>query len=65
MNQIDLKRIVEDLVGLEEVTASQEVDIVDDQDNDPKKTSVTFDDVDRESIKYIKNDKHDSSRAAQ
>ena len=29
----DLKRLAEDLVGLEEITASQEVDIVDDQDN--------------------------------
>ena len=33
VDQIDLKRIAEDLVGLEEITASQEVDLVDDQDN--------------------------------
>ena len=32
VNRIDLKQIIEELVGLEEIPASQEVDKVDDQD---------------------------------
>ena len=90
LDKIDLRKIVENLVGLEEITVSQEVDIVDDQDkewivdrskpemefddeqqqsyeqeltnmrvlewlnemtSDPKQTSVTIQDVDRESMK--------------
>ena len=34
VNRIDLKRIVKELVDLEKLTASQEVDINDDQDNE-------------------------------
>ena len=33
--------------------------------SDPKETSVTIQDVDGESMKYSKNDKHDPSWAAQ
>ena len=48
MNKTDLQRIAEDLVGLEEITASQELDIVDDQDNewlvDRSKVEVEIDD---------------------
>ena len=93
VDRIDLKKIVEELVGLEEITVSQDIDIVDDHNEewvddrskpevefddeqqqsyeqdftnlrvlewlnemtlDPKETSVTIQDVDRESIKYIK-----------
>ena len=32
VNRIDLKQIMEELVGPEEIPASQDVDIVDDQD---------------------------------
>ena len=43
-----MKRIAEDLVGLEEITTSQEVDIVDDQDNewsdDRSKSEMEYDD---------------------
>ena len=98
VNRIDLKKIGEDLVGLEEKTVSQDIVIFDDQGkkwiddrsktevefddeqqqsyeqdltnlfasewlnemtSDPKKTSVTIQYVDRESRKYIKNDKND------
>ena len=93
VDRIDLKKIVEEVVGLEEITVSQYIDIVDDQDeewvddrptpevefddeqqqsyeqdltnlhildwvkemtSDPNETSVTIQDVDRESLKYIK-----------
>ena len=89
-DRIDLKKIGEEVVGLEEITVSQDFDIVDDHDDewiddrskpevefddeqhqsyeqdltnlrvlewlnemtsDPKQTSVTIQDVDRESIK--------------
>ena len=99
---IDLKKIVEEVVGLEEITVSQ--DIVDDHDDewvddrsksevefddeqqqsyeqdltnlrvlewlnemtsDPEGTSVTIQDVDRESMKYIKTERDDLSWAAQ
>ena len=92
MDRIDLKKTVEELVGLEKIPASQDIDIVYDQDevwvddrskleiefddeqqksyeqeltnlrvlkwlneiiSDPKETSVTIQDLDRESIKYI------------
>ena len=98
VDRIDLKKIGEDLVGLEEKTVSQDIVIFDDQGkkwiddrsktevefddeqqqsyeqdltnlfasewlnemtSDPKKTSVTIQYVDRESRKYIKNDKND------
>ena len=104
VDRIDLKKIVEELVGLEEIPASQDIDIVDDQDknwiddrskpemefddeqqqsyeqeltslrvlewltvmtSDSKETSVTFQDVDHESKKYMKNVKDDHSWAAQ
>ena len=93
VDRIDMKKIVEEVVGLEELTVSQYIDIVDDHDeervddrpkpelefddeqqqsyeqdltnlrvldwlnemtSDPKETSVTIQDVDRQSIKYIK-----------
>ena len=101
---IDLKKIGEELVGLEEITVSQDIDIVDDNDDewvddrskpevefddeqqqsyeqdltnlrvlewlnemtsDPKETGVTIQDVDRESIKYMKTEREDPSWAAQ
>ena len=104
VDKIDLKKIAEEVVGLEGTTVSQDIDIVDDQDkdwievrskpevefddeqqqpygqeltnlrvlewlkemtSDPKETSVTIQDVDRESMKYIKNEKEDPSWAAQ
>ena len=104
VDRIDIKNIVADLLGLEEMPVSQDIDIVVDQDkewiddryklelefddeqhqsyeqevtklrilewlneltSDPKETNVTIQDVDRESKKYIKNDKDDPSCAAQ
>ena len=104
VDRIDLKKIVEEVVGLEEITVSQDIDIVDDHDDecfddrskpevefddeqqqsygqdltnlrvlewlnemtsDPEGTSVTIQDVDRESMKYIKTDRDDPSWAAQ
>ena len=48
MDRIDLKKNVDDLVGLEELTVSQELDNVDDQDKewigDQTKPGVEFDD---------------------
>ena len=102
--RIDLKKIVEEMVGLESLTVSQDIDIVNDHDHewiedrskaevefdeeqsesygddltnlrvlewlnemtsDPKQTSVTIQDVDRESAKYIKTERDDPSWAAQ
>ena len=34
VDRIDLKKIVEDLLGLEEIPVSQHIDIVDDQDKE-------------------------------
>ena len=104
VDRIDLKKIVEEVVGLEEITVSQDIDIVDDHNDewvddwskpevefddeqqqsneqeltnlrvlewlnemtsDPKETSVTIQDVDRESMKYIKTERDDPSWAAQ
>ena len=104
MDRIDLKKIVEEVVGLEEITVSQDIDIVDDHDDewvddwskpevefddeqqqsyeqdltnlrvlewlnemtsDPEETSVTIQEVDRESIKYMKTEGDDPSWAAQ
>ena len=101
---IDLKNIVEEVVGLEDITVSQDIDIVDDHDEEwiedrsksevefhdeqqqsyeqdltnlrvydwlnemtsvPKETSVTIQDVDRESLKYRKNEREDPSWTAQ
>ena len=100
VDRIDLKKIVEEVVGLEEITVSQDIDIVDDHDDewvddrskpeeeindeqqqsyeqdltnllaleslnemtsDPKETSVTIQDVDRESIKYMKTERDEPS----
>ena len=48
LNRTDLKKIVEELVGLEETTLSQDIDIVDDRDeewiDDRSKPEVEFDD---------------------
>ena len=44
---MDLKKIVEELVGLEEITVSQDIEIVDDRDeewiDDRSKPEVEFD----------------------
>ena len=100
----DIKKIGKEVVGLEEITVSKDIDIVDDHDDewvddrsrpevefhdeqqqsyeqdltnlrvlewlnemtsDPVETSVTVQDVDRESMKYRKNDREDPSWAAQ
>ena len=104
VGRIDLKKIGEEVVGLEEITVSQDIDKVDDHDDewvddrskpevefddeqqqsyeqdltnlrvlewlnemtsDPKETSVTIQNVDRESIKYMKTEREDPSWAAQ
>ena len=96
MDRMDLKKIVEEFVGLEEITVSQNIVIVDDRSkpevefddeqqqsyeqdltnlrvlewlnemtSDPKETSVTIQDVDREGMKYIKTERDDPSWAAQ
>ena len=104
VDSIDLKKIVEEVVGLEETTVSQDIDIVDDHDNewvddwskpevefddelqqsyeqdltnlrvlewlnemtsDPEETSVMIQEVHRESIKFMKTERNDSSWAAQ
>ena len=104
VDRIDLKKIVEEVVGLEEITVSQDIDIVDDHDDkwvddwskpevefddeqqqsyeqdltnlrvlewlnettsDPEETSVTIQDVNRGSMKYIKTERDDPSWAAQ
>ena len=99
---IDLQKIGEEVVGLEEINVSQDIDIVDDHDvewvddrskpevelddeqqqsyeqdltnlrvlewlnemtSDPKETSFTIQDVDRESMKYRKTEREDPSWA--
>ena len=104
VDRIELKKIVDELVGLEEITVSQDLNIVDDCDeeriddqskpevefdveqqqsyeqdltnlrvlerpnkmtSDPKEISVTIQDVDRESMKYIKTEGNDPSWAAE
>ena len=101
VDRIDLKKIVEEVVGLEETAVSQDIDIVDDHDDewvddrskpevefddeqqqsyeqdlrvlewlnemtsDPEETSVLIQEVDRESIKYMKIERDDPSWAAQ
>ena len=104
VDRMDLKKIVEKLVGQEEITMSQDIDIVDDRDEEwihdrskpevefedeqqqfyeqyltylrvlewlnemtsnPKETSVAIQDIDRESMKYIKTERDDLSWAAQ
>ena len=49
VDKIDLKKIVEGLVGLEEITVSQDIDIVDDRDDDRSKPEVEFDDEQQQS----------------
>ena len=53
VDRIDLKKIVEELVGLEEKTVSQDIDIVDDRDeewiDDRSKPEVEFDDEQQQS----------------
>ena len=53
MDWIDLKKIVEEVVGLEEKTVSQDIDIVDDHDDewvdDRSKPEVEFDDEQQQS----------------
>ena len=104
VDRIDLNKIVDKLVGLEEINVSQDLDIVDDCDeewiddqskpevefdveqqqsyeqdltnlrvlerpnkmtSDPKDISVTIQDVDRESMKYIRTEGNDPSWAAE
>ena len=104
MDRIHLNKIVEEVVGLEGITVSQHIDIVDHDDeeyvddrskpelefddeqqpsyeqdltnlrvlewlnemtSDPIDTSVTTQDVDRESMKNIKTESDDPSWAAQ
>ena len=102
VDRIDLKKMVGELVGLKEITVSQDIEVVDDQDeewiddrskpevefddeqsyeqelmnlrvlewlnemtSDPKETSVTIQDVDRECMKYVKNDRDNPCWAAQ
>ena len=53
MERIDLKKMVEELVGLEEITVSQDIDIVDDHDEewieDRSKPEVEFGDKQQQS----------------
>ena len=104
VDRIDLKKIVEEVVGLEEITVTQDIDIVDDHDDewvddrskpkvelddeqqqpseqdltnlrvlewlnertsDPEETSVTIQEVNCESIKYMKTEQDDPSWVAQ
>ena len=104
VERIDLKKIVEEVVGLEEINVSQDIDIVDDHDDEwvddrskpevefddeqqqsyeqyltnlrvlewlnemtsnPEDTCIMIQDVDRESMKYIKTERDDPSGTAQ
>ena len=53
VDRIDLKKIVEEVVGEEEITVSQDIDIVDDHDDewvdDRSKSEVEFDDEQQQS----------------
>ena len=53
MNRIDLKKMVEEVVGLEEITLSQDIDIADDHDeewvDDRSKPEVKFGDEQQQS----------------
>ena len=53
VDRVDLKKIVEDVVGLEEITESQDIDLVDDRDeewiDDRSKPEVEFDDEQQQS----------------
>ena len=104
VDRIDLKKIMEEVVGLEGITVSRDIDIVDDHDeewiedrskpevefddeqqqsyeqdltilrvlkwlnemtSDPMETSVTIQDVDRESMRNIKTERDDPCWATQ
>ena len=80
VDRIDLKKIVEEVVVLEEITVfddeqqqSYEQDLtnlrvlerLNEMTSHPMETSVTIQDVDRESMKYIKTERDDPSWAAQ
>ena len=104
VDRIDLKKIGKEVVCLEEITVSQDIDIVDDHDeewvddrskpevefddeqqqsyepdltnlrvlewlnemtSDPKEITITIQDEDRESMKYMKTEREDPSWAAQ
>ena len=53
VDRMDLKKILEELVGLEEIIVSQDIDIVDDRDeewiDDRSKPEVEFDDEQQQS----------------
>ena len=53
VDRIDLKKIGEEVVGLEEITVSQDIDIIDDHDeewvDDRSKPEVEFDDEQQQS----------------
>ena len=53
MDRIDLKKIGEEVVGLQEITVSQDIDIVDNHDDewveDRSKPEVEFDDEQQQS----------------
>ena len=53
LDRIDLKKIVEEVVGLEEITVSQDIDIIDDHDeewvDERSKLEVEFDDEQQQS----------------
>ena len=80
VDRIDLKKIVEEAVVLEDITVfddeqqqSYEQDLtnlrvlewLNEMTSHPMETSVTIQDVDRESMKYIKTERDDPSWAAQ
>ena len=54
VDRIDLKKIVEEVVDLEEINVSQDIDIVDDHDeewvDDRSKPEVEFDDEQQQSF---------------
>ena len=53
MDRIDLKKIVEEVLGLDEITVSQDINIVNDHDDewvdDRSKPEVEFDDEQQQS----------------
>ena len=57
VDRIYLKKIVEDVVGLEEITVSQDIDIVDDHDDESvdewSKPKVEFDDEQQQSYEQV------------
>ena len=57
MDRIDLKKMVEELVGLEKITVSQVIDIVDDHDKewieDRSKAEVEIDDEQLQSYEQV------------